>query len=640
MARELQGLLAIHNFCKSNYLRRAVISDESEELKRRREGAKLAREREILREKERWEREKEGEERNRSRSRTPPMRGARNTGEGAGVDDFISTQESVASGLSGLSVATSEEDPEAARWNQEHLRRERRQEHDAVRREGVPLNVPIDILQKILPVAVKEGLTERQAIMMTTAFIAASGGDLESFVISKTSCHRLQREEVERIGDSALTSYAEHAIDNEAKLGVHFDGKIMTQDFEGRKEKKTRMLTVLSSPDMDREQIMGVAPMDRETGYEVAYLVYGQLVAIGVDGNIFFAVSDTPSVNFGHISGAMVHLQSFLQRPILCIQCGHHVAELPAKAVMAAVSGRDPTSPADKLFSKLQNNWNQLILVLWRRSTNFGTWEGEADTQQGIVARKVLSWAQAVFEDNSFSGAYLDCIKLTLVFLGVKVNMTMPRPCAVSRARFLQMCKYYLIMYLLLDTAGMQQLLSRDECEEVKTMAVYVALHYLPAMCQAKYSAASPHNLITNIYNLRLVREESPVAAAVALAKWEQHLNWLSPELVAVAIFHPGMAAGEREAMAKKLYSFRDGWQPGQRPIYPIQVPGPNFTNGEAWWPDGRRPSLSSFITERSYLLWEVNILHFLLNSYFLVQNLSHFNNFSSLAKTTATSSG
>ena len=196
-------------------------------------------------------------------------------------------------------------------------RRERRQEHDALKREGVPLNVPIDILQKILPVAVKEGLTERQAIMMTTAFIAASGGDLESFVISKTSCHRLQREEAERIGDSALTSYAEHAIDNEAKLGVHFDGKIMKQDFEGRVEKKTRMVTVLSSPDMDREQIMGVAPMERETGYEVAYLVYGQLIAIGVDGNIFFAVSDTPSVNFGHISVSSVGTtwQSYLPKP-------------------------------------------------------------------------------------------------------------------------------------------------------------------------------------------------------------------------------------------------------------------------------------------------------------------------------------
>ena len=136
-------------------------------------------------------------------------------------------------------------------------------------------------------------------------------------------------------------------------------------------------------------------------------------------------------------------------------------------------------------------------------------------------------------------------------------------------------------MYLLLDTAGMQQLLSRDECEEVKTMAVYVAQHYLPAMCQAKYSAASPHNLITNIYNLRLVREESPVAAGVALAKWEQHLNWLSPELVAVAIFHPGMAAGEREAMTRKLYSFRDGWQPGQNYLYQFSLlQFPNSTSG------------------------------------------------------------
>ena len=85
----------------------------SEELKRRREGAKLAREREILREKERWEKERE----EINRSQTPPMRGARNTGggEGAGVDDFPSTQESVASGLSGLSVTTSEEDQLAVR---------------------------------------------------------------------------------------------------------------------------------------------------------------------------------------------------------------------------------------------------------------------------------------------------------------------------------------------------------------------------------------------------------------------------------------------------------------------------------------------------------------------------------------------
>ena len=84
MARELQGLLAIHNSVlnlKSNFLRRAVISDESEELKRRREGAKLAREREILREKERWEKERE----EINRSQTPPMRGARNTGGGEGA---------------------------------------------------------------------------------------------------------------------------------------------------------------------------------------------------------------------------------------------------------------------------------------------------------------------------------------------------------------------------------------------------------------------------------------------------------------------------------------------------------------------------------------------------------------------------
>ena len=127
--------------------------------------------------------------------------------------------------------------------------------------------------------------------------------------------------------------------------------------------------------------------MERETGYEVAFLMYGQLIAIGVDGNIFFAVSDTPSVNFGHISGAMVHLQSLLQRPILCIQCGHHVAELPAKAVMAAVSGRDPTSPADKygVFSDFLND-NECVPPARDFSAPHGLWAKRIDPVSKVQA--------------------------------------------------------------------------------------------------------------------------------------------------------------------------------------------------------------------------------------------------------------
>ena len=51
-------------------------------------------------------------------------------------------------------------------------------------------------------------------------------------------------------------------------------------------------------------------------------------------------------------------------------------------------------------------------------------------------------------ENKQFSnrGDYMEMVKLTLLFLGVKVEMTLPRPCAVSRARFLQIGKYYFTM--------------------------------------------------------------------------------------------------------------------------------------------------------------------------------------------------
>ena len=45
---------------------------------------------------------------------------------------------------------------------------------------------------------------------------------------------------------------------------------------------------------------------------------------------------------------------------------------------------------------------------------------------------------------------------------------------------------------------------------------------------------------------------------------------------------------------------------PGELPIAAMATPGPNFPTNDLFWHRGEPPSLVTFITFRSFLLWEV----------------------------------
>ena len=81
---------------------------------------------------------------------------------------------------------------------------------------------------------------------------------------------------------------------------------------------------------------------------------------------------------------------------------------------------------------------------------------------------------------------------MILFFLGVFLHdFNIPRPGAISRTRFLQVGRMYLILFLLLDNPEIRLVLTVEEVREVEVMAPYVALHYLPFMMMAKDAARS-----------------------------------------------------------------------------------------------------------------------------------------------------
>ena len=73
----------------------------------------------------------------------------------------------------------------------------------------VEARIPKDILKKIMPVAIKEGLSVRQTVVLTSAFLVGSGVDLQDFVLSTATCHTFIAQQCSSIGDDALNKFAE-----------------------------------------------------------------------------------------------------------------------------------------------------------------------------------------------------------------------------------------------------------------------------------------------------------------------------------------------------------------------------------------------------------------------------------------------
>lgn len=191
--------------------------------------------------------------------------------------------------------------------------------------EFVEAKIPKDILSRILPLAIKEGLSVRQAVMMLSGFLVGCELNLDDFIISTTTCQRALTEHTGAIGSDALDNYVEEVKEKDLKVFCHFDGKIIEEDFEGKRQEQHRLVSLLSSPSLSKEQLLGVAPLEKESGYSIALEVYNQLLGQDCADQVAGVVFDSTAVNTGSEEGAGIHLQRLLDRPILVIECGHHV---------------------------------------------------------------------------------------------------------------------------------------------------------------------------------------------------------------------------------------------------------------------------------------------------------------------------
>ena len=280
-------------------------------------------------------------------------RGSRGGGGTGGGD----SQPSESSGHDDRDYSTAEEEREVERSEARSRRRRERE-------EGVAAVVPVNILERLMPVAVIEGVSPRRLLMLLTSFLLVCNVDTSKIILDYRSAYNKKKRFVQNFGGEALDKFAEEVRVEGYKTGIHFDSKFFTHDMDGKVEGAHRMVTTINSPLLQREQAICAARMEVETGRTVAEQLFVQMEGLDLTESVAYMVADTPSVNFGQDEGAIMNFQRLIQRPILAIPCPHHTEELPAKAVAQVISGRPSTGPKDPLL-QIWNTFSPLFLLLF-----------------------------------------------------------------------------------------------------------------------------------------------------------------------------------------------------------------------------------------------------------------------------------
>ena len=185
-------------------------------------------------------------------------------------------------------------------------------------------------------------------------------------------------------------------------------------------------------------------------------------------------------------------------------------------------------------------------------------------------------------------------LQLMVVWLGGKVeSFKFRRPGADHHARWMSKAIYNLKLRLLSEQFD----LDTKQQEDVKIIAEFCGLFYVKAFLKCPLPCSAPRNdlvFMSEVLHWRLLH---PRLAFTVLKSCYVHLWYLTPQMVVVSLLDEGYTADEREAMALQLYYTERSES--------VEIGKPKFPEIN-WKADGSPPDLKSFISSKSWLIFDL----------------------------------
>ena len=223
------------------------------------------------------------------------------------------------------------------------------------------------------------------------------------------------------------------------------------------------------------------------------------------------------------------------------------------------------------------------------------------------VVQEVRIWVSHAIRARTFKkGTHVNLLNLIAAFLDVTppgFTFRFNKPETVCNARFGQRAQLYLTIKLL---ERQLNFLTREQHQEVSTMAVICGLLYGPGFLKSPLLARASFNDLSSISHFRQLEQFYPEASRAALDLWERHLDYLTPQHIPWSLVNDDFTEEERQSLANallRLLPHRVRHMPPAR----VSYPGPIFSrNPHFWSQDGSLPSLELLAGPESFLIFNI----------------------------------
>ncbi len=320
--------------------------------------------------------------------------------------------------------------------------------------------------------------------------------------------------------------------------------------------------------------------------------VFNLLEEWNIEENIIGVCTDTTASNTGRLSGAIVKLQEKLSRPLLWLMCRRHSYERHICHGFNAITGQKSKGPCKNIYNNLKSNWHKYKPLVETNMDKIRYFDYEnCDPTEKKFALEAKELCQNLLEKKSFKrGDYEYLVTLCYIYLGGEVtNFKFRQPGGCHEARFMADSLYILVLNM---THGILNILNETELNQMKTLCDYIAIFHGPYFLRTSIPEKAPSLDLQLVKNLKeLSNKYKPISEAVLLSI-DNHLWYLSEELVILTLADDSLEDEKKDNIAKKLLTF-------ERPInFLIQKPKQQKLES--------KNELADFVGEQSWFLFEI----------------------------------
>ncbi|KAK3910427.1 Carbamoyl-phosphate synthase large chain [Frankliniella fusca] len=336
---------------------------------------------------------------------------------------------------------------------------------------------------------------------------------------------------------SIVENIQQNVIAHPGPFFVHFDGKLLPDEPDGKKYDRVPVLVT----GYEVEQLLGVPRLDSGSGLAQAHATYELLKSWDLVDKVVGAVFDTTSTNTGCHKGACKLLEDKkrLGEEILWCACRHHVFELVLEAVGTVLLGesKDPRLP---FFGKLADTWEKIDKTKFRTAASIRKLKCIPETDQ------IITFCENQLQVHHPRGDYKELCELAILLLGGlvpdKPRYVFKKPGALSKTRWMMRAIY----------AFKTWMLGRQIEMDASIHSKLFSIAYIRMWFNAPLPAQSPRNDLASLQFLYQNRKEGSHWMA-ALQKFVEHLWYLSPKLVPLALFDDKLSVEEKKSIASAL---------------------------------------------------------------------------------------